>query len=135
MNRNDRQTRTQNRQPRTENRPTRTDGPTTGRTMRDVNHTHPFTERGALNRVFERGTRVAADGGERNAGAPERRESDARNPDEVADGEPGTDCDSGASAADDKTRMKDVDHTPPYGEGVDRVFERGGTEEPVEAEE
>jgi hypothetical protein len=98
--------------------------------MRNVSHTHPFTDRGALNRVFERGTRIAADGGKRNATDPERREAyDARNPDEDAD--EGSEADEKTA----KTRMKDVDHTPPHGEDVSRVFERGGKEEPVEAEE
>ena len=90
--------------------------------MRDVSHTHPFTDRGAMNRVFERGTRVVADGGEREA-------YDARGDDEETDDERGADERTGA------TRMKDIDHTPPYGEDVTRVFERGGREEPVEAEE
>ena len=97
--------------------------------MRDVSHTHPFTDRGALNRIFERGTRVAADGGRR-----ERRESDARNPEE-ADEEPEADAEPEPGTATGRPRMKDVDHTPPHGEGVERVFERGGKEEPVEAEE
>jgi len=134
MNRNDRHTRpsrTDDRQTGTDRRD-RTDGPITdGSTMCEVSHTHPFTDRGALNRVFERGTRVAADGGERNAGEPERREADARNP----DADENSDADDEASAETREMRMKDIDHTPPHGEDVSRVFERGGKEEPVEAEE
>jgi hypothetical protein len=147
MNRNNRHTRD-----RTDDRPTRTDAespraddpitddPTTadprtdGSTMREVNHVHPFADRGALNRVFERGTRVVADGGERGAGEPDdadRREHDARNPEENDDEEPGANAEGDAGSV----RMKDIDHTPPHGEDVSRVFERGGTEEPVESEE
>ncbi|PSP54594.1 hypothetical protein BRC82_10085 [Halobacteriales archaeon QS_1_67_19] len=83
--------------------------------MADVSHTHPHSARGAVNRPFERGPIVAADGGQRD---PDEAEADG-DEDEEAPNE----------------RMKDVDHTPPYGEGVNRVFERGGKEEPVESEE
>ncbi|MFC4552489.1 MULTISPECIES: hypothetical protein [Halorussus] len=85
----------------------RTDRPdatreSTDRTMSDVNHTHPYTARGAINRPFERGPVVAADGGR-----PE------------------------AEPAGSAT-MEDVDHTPPYGEGANRVFQRGAENEAVE---
>lgn len=143
MNRNDRRTRD-----RTDDESTRTDDPITDdsttadpkpddSTMREVSHTHPSADRGALNRVFERGTRVVADGGERGAGDPEDsegRERDARNTDERDDDESEANADADADDR-GRTRMKDVDHTPPYGEDVSRVFERGGKEEPVESEE
>lgn len=85
--------------------------------MREVSHTHPYTDRGAINRPFERGPVVAADGGER----------------EAYEG----DEDEGERAEDEPiTKMKDVDHTPPRdAESANRVFERGGKEEPVESEE
>ncbi|UPW00246.1 hypothetical protein M0R88_17260 [Halorussus gelatinilyticus] len=83
--------------------------------MRDVSHTHPHAARGTVNRPFQRGPVVAADGGEREAYDADAREEDDEE-----------------SRAD---RMKDVAHTPPYGEGADRVFERGGEREPVESEE
>ncbi|WP_225741294.1 hypothetical protein [Halorussus halophilus] len=75
-------------------------------TMGEVSHNHPYTARGAINRPFERGPVVAADGGRRDAGHEK------------------------------KHQMKDVDHTPPHGEGAKRVFERGGEgEEDEETEE
>lgn len=83
------------------------------RTMRDVSHTHPYTDRGAINRPFERGPVIAADGGRRDA---ERRPRQA------------TPSDGGKRGAhgEEKRTMKDVDHTPPSGEGANPVFERGG---------
>ncbi|WP_238392226.1 hypothetical protein [Halorussus amylolyticus] len=80
--------------------------------MADVSHTHPHTDRGAINRPFVRGPVVAADGGER----------------ESYDGEEAAD-----ESEDEESRqqMKDVNHTPPDGEGANPVFERGGKEEPV----
>lgn len=33
------------------------------RTMREVSHTHPYTDRGATTDLFARGPRVATDGG------------------------------------------------------------------------
>ncbi|MFC7080463.1 hypothetical protein [Halorussus caseinilyticus] len=90
-------------------RTNRTDAPPDDRTtdrrttrMGDVSHTHPYAEQGALDRLFERGPVVAADGGEREAYDPEEDDESERD------------------------RMKDVNHTPPHGEGADRVFERGG---------
>ena len=98
---------------------TQPDDPTTERAstpMRDVSHTHPHAARGTVNRPFERGPVVAADGGEREAYDAEE-EVDEEN--ETAD------------------RMKDVSHTPPHddGESADRVFERGGEYRTVESEE
>jgi hypothetical protein len=90
--------------------------------MGEVSHTHPYTARGAINRPFQRGPVVAADGGEREASDGEEAEAaaDAREEDdEKRDGD----------------RMKDVNHTPPHGEGANPVFERGGREESVESEE
>ena len=74
-------------------------GPTSdgdGRTMGEISHTHPHTDRGAINRPFERGPTVAADGGRRDA------------------------------ASDEEETMEDVSHTPPAGAGsADGVFDRG----------
>jgi hypothetical protein len=91
--------------------------------MRTVSHTHPNADRGTVNRPFQRGPTVATDGGE-----PESY--DAREEDDEAETE-----ETGNHP--ERPRMKDVDHTPPHdeGDGVNRVFERGGTEEPVENEE
>ena len=86
--------------------------------MSDVNHTHPYTARGAINRPFERGPVVAADGGERNAvsrtSKGERSESFGRRPEAEPAG---------------SATMEDVDHTPPHGEGANRVFQRGEEDE------
>ena len=90
--------------------------------MGAVSHTHPHADRGTVNRPFQRGPIVAADGGEHEARDADASEADAREEDE-----------SGEASEDD--RMKDVEHTPPHGEGVDRVFERGGETEAVESEE
>ncbi|USZ68284.1 hypothetical protein NGM10_00745 [Halorussus salilacus] len=87
--------------------------------MREVSHTHPYTDRGAVNRPFERGPVVAADGGRREA-----YDEDEEAPENEADEEEPTE------------KMKHVDHTPPRdAESANRVFERGGAEEPVESEE
>ena len=92
--------------------------------MREVSHTHPYTDRGAINRPFERGPVVAADGGRREAYDEDEKEAE-RAADDAARDEDGP-----------ITKMKDVDHTPPRdAESANRVFERGGTEEPVESEE
>ncbi|WP_232820525.1 hypothetical protein [Halorussus litoreus] len=102
-----------------------TDRPADGRALADVSHTHPYGDHGAINRPFQRGPTVVADGGHR----------DAVDEDEgVAEDEQAADESEDEPA---RTRLKDVDHTPPYsdGEEVDRVFERGGTEEPVANEE
>ncbi len=83
--------------------------------MRDVSHTHPYGDHGAVNRPFERGPIVVADGGER------------VDESESADDE---------ERSESPEKMKDVDHTPPRdAESANRVFERGGAEEPVESEE
>ncbi|WP_321112736.1 hypothetical protein [Halorussus salinisoli] len=104
------------------NRTNRTDDPITDReptTMGEVSHTHPHADRGTVNRPFERGPVVAADGGRREAYDADAREEEQ----EEDDGDHEHD------------RMKDVNHTPPHGDGVDRVFERGRENEAVESEE
>jgi hypothetical protein len=92
-----------------------------------MSHTHPCSDNGAVNRPFQRGPIVAADGGEREA--YEQAEADA--PEEP-------EAETDVREEDDereRDRMKDVTHTPPHGEGANSVFERGGKEEPVESEE
>ena len=85
--------------------------------MGDVSHTHPYTDRGAINRPFERGPVVVADGGEREAVPEDELEAERAEDGPI-------------------TKMRDVDHTPPRdAESANRVFERGGKEEPVESEE
>ncbi|WP_440008564.1 hypothetical protein [Halomicrococcus sp. SG-WS-1] len=85
-----------------------------GETMADVSHTHPYVDRGTVNRPFERGPTIAADGGRR--GAAERPSNERA---------PGEDADEESSGVDDET-MADVDHTPPVGApSADGVFERG----------
>ncbi|WP_435177867.1 hypothetical protein [Halorussus sp. AFM4] len=124
---------------RTERRDaTEPDDPITERAaepMRDVSHTHPHAARGTVNRPFERGPVVAADGGERNAvprtSEDERSESSGSKREAY---DPEGEVDEENEAAD---RMKDVSHTPPHddGESADRVFERGGEYRAVESEE
>lgn len=71
-------------------------------TLQEMSHTNPHTEDAFGDAmVFCRGL-VAADGGE----TPRE----------------GT---SGRSERQEARRLADVDHTPPYGEGVNRVYERG----------
>ncbi|PSP82839.1 hypothetical protein BRC83_08485 [Halobacteriales archaeon QS_1_68_17] len=75
-----------------------------GEPMREVDHTHPYTRRTFGETVaFERGPAVAADGGEPDADPSDR-------------GDEGDEGDE---------KMRDVDHTPPEGDGANRVFERG----------
>lgn len=109
--------------------------------MGEVSHTHPYADHGAVNRPFQRGPIVAADGGERN--------SVSRTSEEEQGGSSGSEresYDEEEAKADDREeedeeregkgdRMKDVKHTPPHGEGANPVFERGGKEGPVESEE
>ncbi|WP_227355219.1 hypothetical protein [Haladaptatus salinisoli] len=91
-----------------------------GRSMRDISHTHPYADEGAMTRVFDRGP-VAADGG-KVAESGDRRET----------------ADDDADVEEDGETMADVEHTPPEGAGdADGVFERGyekraETEERVE---
>ncbi|WP_205427929.1 hypothetical protein [Halorussus sp. MSC15.2] len=101
---------------RTDRHDPTTDDPTDREStpMGEVSHTHPHADRGTVNRPFERGPIVAADGGERDAYDAAAREEDDE---------------------DDSDRMEDVNHTPPHGDGVDRVFTRGNENEPVESEE
>jgi hypothetical protein len=63
--------------------------------MQSVSHTHPYTGE-TFGTVYRRGPAVA-DGGE----SPSRRDT---------------------TPADE---MKDVDHTPPHGDGANDVWERG----------
>ncbi len=94
--------------------------------MGEVSHTHPYSDNGAVNRPFQRGPIVAADGGERESY------------DEDADEEPPATESADAREEDDERegdQMKDVNHTPPHGASANPVFERGGKEEPVESEE
>jgi hypothetical protein len=107
--------------------PTRTDSNTDDDStpMGDVSHTHPHADRGTVNRPFQRGPVVAADGGRREARDADARDADARDADAREEDDEQTDED----------RMKDVNHTPPHGEGADRVFERGGEHDPAESEE
>jgi len=66
--------------------------------MKDVEHTHPHTNRAFGEVVFTDGEAVAADGGE----------ADAETTDST-----------------DTQTMEDVSHTPPHGDGANRAFERG----------
>jgi|GEM_PF-5199716 len=65
--------------------------------MVDVSHTHPHGDTEPGTVMFSRGRQVATDGGEKPG-----RETEGRT-------------------------MRDVDHTPPSGEGTNRVWERGRT--------
>lgn len=76
------------------------------RTLKGMSHTNPYTENSFGDAmVFHRGL-IAADGGE----APRREGS--RN---------GSESDPDRDGA----RLGDIDHTPPHGESVNRVYERG----------
>jgi hypothetical protein len=69
----------------------------TQQTLENVSHTAPYTDEAFGDAmVYHRGPVVAADGGE----DPRR---------EAADNE----------------QLADVEHTPPHGESVNRVYERG----------
>lgn len=108
-------------------------------TMGEVSHKHPYTARGAINRPFERGPTVAADGGERNAVSrtSSGRRSDGSERDAVSrtsKDERSESFGSGKNAGGEK-QMKNVAHTPPHGEGAKRVFHRGGEGEEEETEE
>lgn len=96
--------------------------------MGEVSHTHPYADHGAVNRPFQRGPIVAADGGEREAYDEEKTE--ARDEEKAwADAREEEDDER------DGDQMKDVNHTPPHGSSANPVFERGGADEPVESEE
>ncbi len=80
--------------------------------MRDISHTHPYADEGAMTRVFDRGP-VVADGGK--VAADDRREAADADQDAIKD---------------DAETMSDVEHTPPEGAGdADGVFDRGPTEQ------
>ncbi len=77
----------------------------TTETMATVSHTNPYTGRTA-GQLFSRGPTVAADGGEPESTPTETDEDDER--------------------AEQRTKMRDVDHTPPHSaDDANRVFERG----------
>ena len=122
-------------------RPTRTDDSTA---MGEVSHTNPYADHGAVNRPFQRGPIVVADGGERNSvsrtSQAERSESSGSEReahDEDTSEEPETEADAREEEADERDgeRMKDVNHTPPHGASANPVFERGGKGQPTESEE
>jgi hypothetical protein len=70
----------------------------TQKTLKEMSHTAPYTDKAFGDAmVYRRGPVVAADGGE-DPSREERNESD---------------------------RLVDIDHTPPHGESVNRVYERG----------
>jgi hypothetical protein len=99
----------------------------TERKMRSVSQRNPADPEHAsadvFDRMFQRGPEVAADGGERGAGATQRPDG----------GEEGADDGEGENRPTaDGQKMKDVDQTPPDEEASsNRVWERGG-EPPAE---
>lgn len=86
-------------------------------TLRDVNHTHPYTgESFGRTQTYSRGRIIAADGGK--ASGARRPSSDASAPD-------GGDENGDRTAADDQT-MADVDHEPPKdADQANRAYQRG----------
>ncbi|WP_331233125.1 hypothetical protein [Natronorarus salvus] len=80
----------------------------TGERMGDISHTHPYDDTSA-GELFLRGPVIVADGGR----DPERE--DVRE----AETEAAVESDSGPET------MAEVSHTPPEGDGANRVFERG----------
>ena len=105
--------------------------------MGEVSHTHPYSDSGAINRPFQRGPIVAADGGERNSVSrtPQEERSESSGSEREAYDEDTSEESETEADERDGERMKDVNHTPPHGASANPVFERGGTEEPVESEE
>lgn len=101
--------------------------------MRDVSQTNPHTPRETVNRPFVRGPVVAAAGGTRTAVDGGTREAADGGTRETDDEE--TEEEQEAPGEEERQQMRDVDHTPPHGDGANRVFERGGKEEPVEPDE
>ncbi|MFB6191711.1 MAG: hypothetical protein ABEI11_00135 [Haloarculaceae archaeon] len=94
------------------------------RTLGEISHTHPHTGSAFGDTMtFERGTTVAADGGERDA----RSSSDDRSFDGGERGPRSADADDGdPDDPADGNRMRDVDHTPrKESEGTNDVYERG----------
>jgi hypothetical protein len=80
-----------------------------GDRMGDISHTHPYDDTSA-GELFLRGPVIVADGGH----DPEREsvtdaETESAESDDAVDGE----------------TMAEVSHTPPEGDGANRVFERG----------
>ena len=75
--------------------------------LRDVSHTPPHDGRNRVQDYYERGPGPVADGGER------------------VDGQADESDDESAEDAMDDSTLKDVDHTPPEGEGVNNVYRRG----------
>jgi hypothetical protein len=80
-----------------------------GDRMGDISHTHPYDDTSA-GELFLRGPVIVADGGR----DPEREA--------VTDAE--TETAESDDAVDEET-MAEVSHTPPEGDGANRVFERG----------
>lgn len=95
-------------------------------TMADVDHTHPYDDR-SFGAMFRRGPIVAADGGRADAD----RDSNDPSPEETAR-DPVDETGRRIPEQTDRMdqTMKDVSHTPPDGDDVNSVFERG----PEEAE-
>jgi hypothetical protein len=74
----------------------------------DASHTPPHRDRNPVQRRYQRGRDTVADGG-----APDT---------DAVENEAGGDAEEAAT-------LKDVDHTPPDGEGVNNVYQRGRMEE------
>jgi len=81
-----------------------------GKRMGEISHTHPYDDTSA-GELFLRGPVIVADGGR----DPER--------------EAVSDAETGPAGSDDDAvegeTMAEVSHTPPEGDGANRVFERG----------
>ncbi|MFC7190476.1 hypothetical protein [Halocatena marina] len=80
-------------------------------TLEGIDHTNPYTDESFGDAmVYHRGPVVAADGGEET-----RREDQTGSASE----------NSNEASQLRGPQLADVDHTPPFGEGVNRVYERG----------
>ncbi|MDY6818848.1 MAG: hypothetical protein SVG88_09315 [Halobacteriales archaeon] len=82
-------------------------------TLSEIDHTHP-TDNRSFGAAFRRGPTVIADGG--------RRET-AREPaatDEESEMEP---ADPTEETADEPAKLGDISHTPPDGDGANRVWD------------
>lgn len=89
--------------------------------LKETDHTNPITEESfGTAIVYRRGPAVVADGG-----AAEGEEPTA----DTTDSKP-SERDPQPSAGESGTRLADIDHTPPHGEGIarNRIYERGRSE-------
>ncbi|MFB6299383.1 MAG: hypothetical protein ABEH65_03910 [Halobacteriales archaeon] len=79
-------------------------------TLGEVDHTHPFDGR-PFGVAFRRGPTIAADGGRRDPTASNEEETDAEPTDAIEE------------TAGEPADLSDISHTPPDGDGANRVWD------------